>query len=72
MKMDDDVRIAVNGAERSLPAGNTVRDLLLGLDLHPAMVVVELNGEILDRVRYGEVGLESGDRLELVHFVGGG
>jgi sulfur carrier protein len=35
-------------------------------------VVVERNREILSRERYGEVEVEAGDVLELVHFVGGG
>ena len=42
------------------------------LDLHPGMVVVELNGEILERERYGDAAVREGDTLELVHFVGGG
>jgi sulfur carrier protein len=36
------------------------------------MVVVELNRDIVDRDRYGEVGVSDGDSIELVHFVGGG
>jgi thiamine biosynthesis protein ThiS len=35
-------------------------------------VVVELNGEILDRVAYPSVRVKAGDTLEVVHFVGGG
>ena len=72
MNPHNELRISVNGVARTASAGNTIRDLLLALDLHPAMVVVERNGKILDRVRYEEVELEPGDRLELVHFVGGG
>ena len=66
------VRVAVNGSERRIPRGLSVHRLLEELDLNPALVVVELNREILERSRYGEVEVEDGDVLELVHFVGGG
>ena len=66
------IRIQVNGKERDLSAGLTVRGMLESLELEPGMVVVERNREILTRSRYDEVEVRDGDRLELVHFVGGG
>lgn len=66
------IRIQVNGKEREVAHGTTVRGLLESLELHPGMVVVELNREILERDSYGETGVSEGDTLELVHFVGGG
>lgn len=67
-----EMRLTVNGKERTLPPGTTVAGLLDRLDLVPGTVVVERNREILERNRYDDVTLEDGDRLELVHFVGGG
>jgi sulfur carrier protein len=49
-----------------------VEGLLAHLDLHPRTIVVERNGDILRRDAYPGVQVEEGDRLELVHFVGGG
>ncbi len=69
---DRTIQITVNGDVRKVPAGRTVTALLDDLELHPGMVVVEKNREILDRDRYGETELRDGDVLELVHFVGGG
>lgn len=66
------IAVHINGKDRSIPGGLTVVGLLEELDLNPALVVVELNREILDRSRYVEVKVEAGDVLELVHFVGGG
>ena len=66
------IRIQVNGKEREVERGLTVRALLESLELHPGMVVVELNREILERDSFGETGVSEGDTLELVHFVGGG
>ncbi|MGD8728865.1 MAG: sulfur carrier protein ThiS [Gemmatimonadota bacterium] len=62
----------MNGKERELDAGHTLTSLLESLDLHPGMIVVELNRDIVDRDRYAEVGVSDGDTIELVHFVGGG
>lgn len=66
------IEVKVNGEPRALPAGLSVDAFLRSLDLHPGLVVVERNREILDRDRYGEVEVREGDVLELVHFVGGG
>jgi thiamine biosynthesis protein ThiS len=69
---DDTISVHLNGRERDVPAGRTVTELLQWLELRPELVVVERNREILDRARYGDVEVEAGDTLELVHFVGGG
>jgi thiamine biosynthesis protein ThiS len=66
------IRITVNGEARDYVAGRTVTDFLNELGLHPRMVVVEHNREILDRARFGAVQVRAGDVFELVHFVGGG
>lgn len=68
----DTIRVQLNGKERDLRSGLTVRALLESLEILPGMVVVERNREILSRARYDEVEVREGDRLELVHFVGGG
>ncbi len=46
--------------------------LLEALDLHPGMIVVALNRDILERESYDEVQVTDGDSIELVQFVGGG
>ena len=66
------IEVRINGDDRSIPPDLSVRGLLEWLDLNPALVVVELNREILDRDRYGETRVGEKDTLELVHFVGGG
>ncbi len=72
MKATETIRIRLNGKERDLEGGHTITTLLESLELHPGMVVVELNRDILERERYPEVEVSHGDSLELVHFVGGG
>ena len=66
------IRVHLNGADREVAAGHTVRSLIEALELHPSLVVVELNREILARDNYGAVPVRDGDAIELVHFVGGG
>lgn len=66
------VSIQVNGDQREVPAGLDVAALLGHLELHPRMVVVERNGDILRREALDATPVEPGDRFELVHFVGGG
>jgi sulfur carrier protein len=66
------IQVSINGEARVIPAGLNVEQLLEHLQLHPRMVVVERNGEILRRDGYPSAELAAGDSLELVHFVGGG
>lgn len=71
-RVEEKITIHLNGEEREIPSGLTVRELLTHLNLHERLVVVELNHEILRRQEYAEVPLNAGDTVELVHFVGGG
>ncbi len=66
------VTVRLNGETREVPEGLSVEKLLLHLELHPKLVVVEHNGDILRRDAYGAAPVRDGDTLELVHFVGGG
>jgi thiazole synthase len=66
------VEITLNGEARRLDAPLSVRGLLESLGLDPAKIAVERNLEIVPRSTYGEVALGPGDRLEIVHFIGGG
>lgn len=65
--------VAVNGAERMVPAGSSIGQLLASLAIDPRGVVVEHNARILrDRDTLPSVILAQGDVVEIVHFVGGG
>lgn len=66
------ITVTVNGKPRDLPAGGTVRDLLASRKLADSMAIVERNGIILPRDAYATTVLSTGDRLEVVHAVGGG
>ncbi|MGK7313411.1 MAG: sulfur carrier protein ThiS [Candidatus Longimicrobiales bacterium M2_2A_002] len=72
MSENGTIEVVVNGDARTIEAGHTVKSFLESLELHPGLVVVERNKEILERDEYDRVEVEAGDVLELVHFVGGG
>ncbi|MBH16175.1 MAG: thiamine biosynthesis protein ThiS [Gemmatimonadetes bacterium] len=62
----------VNGETREIAKGLLVSELLESLELNPLLVVVELNEVIVSRERFSEIEICHGDKVELVHFVGGG
>ncbi len=64
--------VLVNGEERSVSQTATLLDLLRQFELDPRTVVVELNRELIRRPTLANTVLHDGDRVELVHFVGGG
>src|SRR5471032_3237245 len=66
------VEITLNGETKRLDTPTSVRGLLESLGLDPAKIAVERNLEIVPRGAYADVGIANGDRLEIVHFIGGG
>ncbi|MBT3793215.1 MAG: sulfur carrier protein ThiS [Rhodospirillales bacterium] len=67
-----DHQITVNGEEHAFGEGQTVKALLESLGVDTRKVAVELNREILPRSCYDATPLSGGDKLEVVHFIGGG
>jgi thiazole synthase len=66
------LNITVNGEARSFENALSVRGLLAALGQDPAKVAVERNLEIVPRSQYDTLIVGEGDRLEIVHFIGGG
>ena len=66
------MRIVANGKAYDIGPGMTVAGFVRWRELDPRFVVVERNGEPLERARYDQVELADGDRLELVRAVAGG
>jgi thiamine biosynthesis protein ThiS len=64
--------VVVNGREQAVQPGETVAVLLERLGLGGRYALVERNGEPVERARYGEVELASGDRLVVARPVAGG
>lgn len=70
--MSQRIAITVNGEARDVAAGDTVAALLRAIGLDTRKVAVERNEEIVPRSTYESAALAPGDRLEIVHFIGGG
>lgn len=66
------MKIVVNGESKDLPREMALRDLLEFLSLPTERIAVELNKEVVPRRSWQEVSVRDEDRLEIVHFVGGG
>lgn len=64
--------ILLNGEPRTLAAPASVLELLQTEGLQDRRVAVEVNGEIVPRSRHAEWALVAGDRVEIVHALGGG
>ncbi len=66
------IEIVLNGERRAAPAGLVVDGLLAYLEIDNSRVAVELNRQIVRRPEWNRTTIRSGDRLEIVQFVGGG
>ena len=64
--------VEINGEPKNIEDGTTVSQLLADLGITTGKVAVERNLEIVPKSIYSDVCLRDGDRLEIVHFVGGG
>jgi sulfur carrier protein len=64
--------ILLNGANHAIPAACTLAQLLAEAGLGERRVAVEVNGTIVPRGMYGRYTLHEGDRVEIVHALGGG
>ncbi len=70
--MQTAVTLTLNGEIRAYDGPISVAGLLSVLGLETRKVAVERNEEIVPRSHYAETWLETGDALEIVHFIGGG
>ena len=72
METGQALSLTVNGAALQAAAGTSVAGLLDQLGLDRRKVAVERNEELVVRSTYDATRLQGGDRLEIVHFIGGG
>ena len=64
--------VEVNGESRDVPASITLAEFVEQLALAPERLAIELNRRVVRRAHWPETILNEGDRVEIVHFVGGG
>lgn len=66
------MHLIINGKEMHTPDSISVTELLTHLQLEDRMAIVEINQSIIKKSSYEVTKLADGDRIEIVHFVGGG
>ena len=66
------MRVYINGESREVQGTPTLAELINQLDLPAARIAVELNRGVVRRSDWGNTMLHEDDRVEIVHFVGGG
>ena len=66
------MRLTVNGEQRQIRAASNISALVASLGLDPRKVAIERNLAIVPRSSWPDTLLADGDRIEIVHFVGGG
>jgi sulfur carrier protein len=66
------MNVEVNGAQRQVTEGSTLADLVAELGYGSRMVVIERNGEPVERARFAEIVIEQDDVIEVVRAVAGG
>ena len=72
MKKIKKIKIRVNGKFKSISENCKILDLVKDLKIPIKKVAIELNQEIIDKKNIGKISLKKDDKIEIVHFIGGG
>ena len=72
MKKIKKIKIRLNGKNRNIIKGYKLYNLVNELDLPLKKIAIELNREIINKNNIRKIFLKNKDRLEIVHFIGGG
>ncbi len=72
MKKTKKIKINLNGRPLSVPTGTTVYKVIKKIKAQPSKVAIELNREIIKKKNISKIHLKNKDKLEIVHFIGGG
>ncbi len=66
------IKIKVNGKTKSINENNNLLNLINSLKIPIKKVAIELNEEIADKRKLRNITLKKNDKIEIVHFIGGG
>ena len=65
-------KIQLNGGSYEISIGTNLNGLLNKLKMQKNKIAVEVNGEIIEKNKYSKLILNKDDKVEIVHFIGGG
>ena len=72
MKKIKKIKIKVNGKFKFISDNYSISDLVKNLKIPMKKVAIELNQEIIDKKNISKINLKMNDKIEIVHFIGGG
>ena len=72
MKVKNKIKITVNGKQIRVISKFTLKSLITKLKMPLNKIAIELNKKIIDKKRISKIQLKKGDKIEIVHFIGGG
>ena len=72
MRKKNKIKIIVNGKQMTVNLNYSLKNLLDNLKLPIKKIAIELNREIINKKRISKIILKSGDKIEIVNFIGGG
>ena len=72
MKVKNKIKITVNGKQIQVISKFSLKSLITKLKMPINKVAIELNKKIIDKKRISKIQLKKGDKIEIVHFIGGG
>ena len=72
MKVKNKIKITVNGKQIQVISNFSLKSLITKLKMPLNKIAIELNKKIIDKKRISKIYLQKGDKIEIVHFIGGG
>ena len=72
MNKKNKIKIIVNGKQMTINLNFSVKNLIDKLKMPITKVAIELNREIVNKKNINKINLKNGDKVEIVHFIGGG
>ena len=72
MKIKNKIKIMVNGKQMQVIPKFSLRSLVIKLKIPLNKIAIELNKKIIDKKRISNIQLKKRDKIEIVHFIGGG
>ena len=72
MNIKNKIKITVNGKQMQITPKFSLKSLITKLKMPLNKIAIELNKKIIDKNRISKIRLKKGDKIEIVHFIGGG
>ena len=72
MNIENKIKITVNGKQMQIIPKFTLKSLITKLKMPLNKIAIELNKKIIDKKKISKIKLKKGDKIEIVHFIGGG